>query len=296
MKKGFTLAEMLGVITILAIIGLLVFPAIDKSIKEGRENVFKTQVRNIEEGAKQWAIDGNNPTLEDDGDVAKLTLYQLKQAGRIDNNVTNPKTKKPFPDDMIVDITRTASDYETNLIETTGNETSMLEYNGEVPAVKLNGKEIIYLEYQKNSTATYTDAGVTAYAPDGSAISDITSAIKDANDRIILAISYGQIGTYHVYYDVEYNDIIIRVVRTVIVRDSKAPTIILPTTTTRVAKGSAASYDLIGTVSVVDESAYDIVVDRTLPSTEGTYTITYTATDRSKRKNVATARRTIEVY
>lgn len=307
MKKGFTLAEMLGVITILAIIGLLVFPAVDSSIKEGKEKVYRTQVRNIEEGAKQWAIDASTPNLEDDGDVAKVTIYQLKQAGRVDNNVTNPKTKKPFGDELVINITKTAGDYTTSLIEAEGNlnDTTL----NVIPLVKLKpsqncdkGTEIVYCEYKKNSPTTYFTSSyqaiteVLALAEDSTPITDITYKVYDANGGDVTGNNFtmGQLGTYYVYYHVKYNNYTIRLIRTVIVRDSIAPTLTVPTST-KVSRSNAASYDLIGTVTCTDESDCDVVADRTLPSTIGTYTITYTATDRSKRKNSSTARRTIIV-
>ena len=164
-----------------------------------------------------------------------------------------------------------------------------------IPAFKLNGKEVVYLEYIKNSTSVYLDPGVVAISSNGEAITNITSVIKDINDRVVLAISYGQEGIYHIYYDAEYNNQKVRIIRTVIVRDSKAPVITFPTTTTKVSRSNAASYNLTGDIVCSDESDCDVVVDRTLPSTIGTYTITYTATDRSKRKNTSTFRRTIIV-
>ena len=123
--------------------------------------------------------------------------------------------------------------------------------------------------------------------------SRVTSAVKNSLGNVVLNVSYGQIGTYYVYYDVEENDISARVVRTVIVRDSEPPVITIPATT-RVSRSSAGSYNLINTITVTDESTYTVSSDRTnLPSVAGTYTITYTATD--SYGNSSTARRTIIV-
>ena len=276
--------------------GLIVFPIVDKNIKEGKEDIYEVQVKNIESGAKQWATSNALNGFENNGDTVKLTLYQLKQAGMVDNNITDPKTKKLFPDDMIVTIKKTAGDYVATLDTNSGNPTALTKYSEATPTLKLNGDTIVYLEYKKNSTNTYNDPGVTAISYTGNPInSGITSAIKDSNDRIVLAISYGQIGTYTMYYDVTDSGITERIARTVIVRDSEPPVITVPATTTRVSRSSAASYNLISSITVTDESGYDVVADRTLPSTAGTYTITYTATDRSANRNVSTARRTIIV-
>ena len=40
-KKGFTLVELIGVITLLALIALVVYPAITTVIKNTKENCFE---------------------------------------------------------------------------------------------------------------------------------------------------------------------------------------------------------------------------------------------------------------
>ena len=293
-KKGFTLAEMLGVITILAILGLLIFPAVDKSIKEGKKDLYRVQVSNIEQAAKEWVSDNIFIAPSKDGESMILTIYQLKEAGKLDNNITNPSTKRLFPDDMEIKITKTSSDYKAELIESTGTSETLTEYSPLTPKLKLNGDTVVYIEYIKNSTQVYSDAGVTALSNNNTSLSsNVTTATKNSLGNVIGSISYGQIGTYYVYYDVRDAGISVRVVRTVIVRDSEPPVISVPATTT-VTRANAASYNLINTVTVTDQSTYTITTDRTsLPSVAGTYTITYTATDSFG--NSSSARRTIKV-
>ena len=292
-KKGFTLAEMLGVITILAVLGLLVFPAVEKSLKDGKEDLHRVQINNIENAALTWTSDNAFKSPDKPGETMLLTLYQLKQAGKIDNDIIDPVTKNLFPDDLTIKITATASDYKAEVVEDSGNPTNDKKYNPLTPDVKINGKEFVYLEYKKNSTQAYADPGVTALSSTGASISDITSAIKDENGNIVLNITYGRMGTYNIFYDVTSDNITVRVIRTVIVKDSKGPVITLPSTTT-VSRSNAASYNLISTITVTDESEYTVTPDRTnLPSVAGTYTITYTATDAYG--NTSQARRTIIV-
>ncbi len=292
-KKGFTLAEMLGVITILAILGLLIFPAVEKSLKDGKEDLYRVQISNIEQGAIAWVSENVFSAPEQSGETMLLTLYQLKQSGKISNDITDPTTKNLFPDDMIIKITRTSNDYVAQVQEDTGEPKNEKKYNPLTPDVRLNGSELVYLEYVKNSTQVYTDPGVTALSSNGTPVTNITTATKDSLDNVVLNISYGRMGIYNVYYDVTSDDITVRVIRTVIVKDSKAPVITVPPVTT-VSRSNAASYNLKTTVTVVDESDYILSVDRTnLPSVAGTYTITYTATDTYG--NTSTKRRTIIV-
>ena len=51
-KKAFTLAELLGVIVILGIIGTIAVTAIDRNIKNSRYQTCLTQEQNLIEGAK----------------------------------------------------------------------------------------------------------------------------------------------------------------------------------------------------------------------------------------------------
>ena len=292
MKKGFTLAEMLGVIAILAILGLLVFPIVDKSIKEGKDEIYKVQISNIESGAIEWVADNIFKSPESADEEMLLSLYQLKKSGKVDNEILNPVNKKLFPDDMIIKITKTKSDYKAKVLENSIGESNLTKYSELTPSLKLNGDELVYLEYIKNSSDTYTDSGVVALSSEGLTLSP-TTIIKDSLGNEVSSISYGLVGTYNIYYDLEDNDIKVRVIRTVIVKDSKAPVITVPNTT-RVSRSNAASYDLTSTVTVTDQSDYVLTLDRTnLPSVAGTYTITYTATDIYN--NISTARRTIIV-
>ena len=82
-NKGFTLAEMLGVITILAILGLLIFPVVENSLRDGKEDLKKVQLSNIESAAKAWVAENLFSAPEAEGESMLLTLYQLKQSGKI---------------------------------------------------------------------------------------------------------------------------------------------------------------------------------------------------------------------
>ena len=297
-NKGFTLAEMLGVITILAILGLLIFPIVDKSIKDGKKDLYNVQIGNIEQGAKDWVSDNIFIAPSTNGEKMKLTLYQLKQAGKVDKNITNPIDKFLFPNDMIIEITKEFSDYKVDLLTDTGVQTELKKYSPYTPTLKLNGNEVVYLEYSHTNPQTYNDPFVTATSSEGYSItSEVTYEIFDSYGNVMLreaGISSNQIGIYYIYYDVESHDIKARVIRTVIVKDTKPPVISLPSTTT-ITTSQTASYNLLTGVTASDESEVsEIRADRTsLPSVAGTYTVTYTATDT--HGNASSARRTIIV-
>lgn len=90
MKKGFTLAEMLGVIIILALIALIVFPTVASLIKQSKEDTYKEQVDYILNASNNW-ITANSVSLSQTGTNC-LSLTDLKNSGYIDNkDIIDPR-------------------------------------------------------------------------------------------------------------------------------------------------------------------------------------------------------------
>lgn len=116
-SKGFTLAELLGIIVILAVIALIATVSITNSMKSSKERLYQIQIDNIIEGAKMWANENVFNLPENDGDEVFLTLAQLKQAGFVDNDITNPRTNELFSDSLQVKITKIDCNYNYEIVE-----------------------------------------------------------------------------------------------------------------------------------------------------------------------------------
>lgn len=110
-KNGFTLAELLGVITILGLLALLVIPAIDRTIKESNDTFYEAQLATIIDGARDWSADHINE-LPVNGASITVSLETLKSGGYVNANIKNPKTEEPFPGDLTVKITEKNSQYQ----------------------------------------------------------------------------------------------------------------------------------------------------------------------------------------
>ncbi len=97
MKKGFTLAELMGVIVILGIIATIVTLAIDSSIKNSRYETCLVQEKNIIEGAKAWSVDNwkKLPNL-DKPTVTISLLNDLEKGGYVEEGLINPMTQKEY--------------------------------------------------------------------------------------------------------------------------------------------------------------------------------------------------------
>ena len=118
-NKGFTLAELLGVITLLAIVTLLVIPAVTKNVARGKQNLHKTQIENFKKAAADWmAIHA----LElPEGDInTSITLVCLKIERLLDTSIVDPFTGAEFPNDMVISIETESNQFVYKVDENSG--------------------------------------------------------------------------------------------------------------------------------------------------------------------------------
>lgn len=115
-KRGFTLAELLGVITVLAMLSLLITPVITKTIKNNKQKLYNIQIHEIEKAAYDYAIK-NTDTLPEEGVTVIITLGELKREGLIGQEVRNPITKELFSDDLQIEIANRNNRYTYTVLE-----------------------------------------------------------------------------------------------------------------------------------------------------------------------------------
>lgn len=110
-KKGFTLIELLGVIVLLAVIALIAFLVVDGNLRSSKEEMREIQFETIELAAKNWASDHLYVLPENVGKYSLVSLGTLKIGGYLDVNILDPITKKCFPNDAEVKITKFSDNY-----------------------------------------------------------------------------------------------------------------------------------------------------------------------------------------
>lgn len=288
MKKGFTLVELLGVIILLGILSTVIIPKIGDSLENSKETALLTQEEQIKKAAYDFLIE--HTELLDENDTITLKLGTLKQGGYLPIKLINPKTRKPLSNESTITITKNENKYEMtlNLIDLE-NATENIDNNS--PILVLNGNYIEYVEVNEE----YTELGAKAIDSTGEEIDEENISIQILYNNEETTLTTTELKTYSVVYAVTDNSgNTTSATRTVIVRDSTSPTIIIPKDTS-IHVSEIASFNNQRGVIIADN--YDanptLTIDSTLANIPGTYVITYTVTDSSG--NQTTERRVINV-
>lgn len=111
LKKGFTLVELLGVITILAILSLLASIPVTKFIKDTNEKACKEQMNTIIMAAKLWGNEHIDSLPEQVDGIYTVTLDTLIKDGYLKETPKNPKTKQILDTTLQISITKRGKKY-----------------------------------------------------------------------------------------------------------------------------------------------------------------------------------------
>ena len=105
MKKGFTLIELICVITILGLIALIAIPTINNMVVKSRADAYKEQLDTIIDAARTYMSTSTNSLklpAQTDGASTCVTVKELQDAGIIDENES---LENPCADNKCSDIT-----------------------------------------------------------------------------------------------------------------------------------------------------------------------------------------------
>ena len=91
-KKGFTLIEIIGIIILLGLIAVLVYPTIIRLIGDSEDDLYKKNVQEVERLAANWASINEDKLPKVDKRGYYLKLEEMKNEGFIANDIINPKT------------------------------------------------------------------------------------------------------------------------------------------------------------------------------------------------------------
>ena len=113
-KKAFTLVELLGVITVLGIIGLITIPVVNNTIKSSKQRAYDAQVKEILKAAEDYLAD-HLDELEDGSilcekssytniNITNISVRKLQVDGYIPESIKDPRTNEELDYNDTVEI------------------------------------------------------------------------------------------------------------------------------------------------------------------------------------------------
>ena len=113
-KRGFSLVELLAVITIIAIIAVITIPVVTKTINHSKQSIYDRQKEAVERASENWFLKYGDEL--DENHQAIVTLQYLINQGYLkDDQVTNSKTGESLTGCVV--ITYSSNQYQYNFSE-----------------------------------------------------------------------------------------------------------------------------------------------------------------------------------
>lgn len=101
-RNGFTFIEILGVITLLALLSIIVLTVVDKNLKDSKSTLSDVQISNIKSAASMWRTD--NIELVPSSGYYILTLGDLIDSGYFKDDVIDPNSNSKYDKDILVNV------------------------------------------------------------------------------------------------------------------------------------------------------------------------------------------------
>ena len=153
-NKGFTLIEMLAVITIIVLIFILVVPKITTSLKNKKSDVDKTTENLVLSATKLYVSDHYSKFEKTSGNVYCMPLHQLVKIGYLEGPVKNVTDDKDITNGWSVKITYD-KEFEYELVDS--SECSVV-YN-RFDYYDVDGNGYTQVEYLESNGTQYIDTG-----------------------------------------------------------------------------------------------------------------------------------------
>lgn len=302
-EKGFTLVELLGVIVILSLVLMLVFPTVNNILSQSKDTIYQKQINSILSAAYDFSLK-NIKYLPEYNQKSYVTLGELKYEGMIDVDIKNPYTDEKFKDNLVISIHNVGASYKNSdsSAKLEGDYLYTLEFDklkdlSLLPKITLegltqnsDGNYILTLDLNEE----FTDINCTASSIEDIDLTDKVKKYITLEDSTVDSIDTSKPNIYKINYTViDDNGYANTTILSIIIADTIAPTITLPENST--INKNVTAFDLMDGVSCEDNSNYcDISTSGKIDyGVIGKYIITYTAKDPSG--NTTTKKRVITI-
>lgn len=219
-KRGFTLVELLAVLTILGLLALLITPTVFNAVNKFKEEAYEKQVLTIEAAAGDFTSDHLTELPGNFGDTIYITLGDLKAEGYLDKDIKHPKTNAYLPNDALIKIMRKKNDYKVEYVKDSGTLSMNSNIKKNTPTIRLTGDKIMTIRVG----STYAEPGAIAYdASKNNISSGMTKTIKKGTTTVA-TINTNNGGIYTIYYKITNQNMTQVITRTVVVESNPGVT------------------------------------------------------------------------
>lgn len=133
-SKGFTLAELLAVISVLGLIAIITIPTVLNKVKSTKEDLYNNQIEMIKSGAISYVTNEISSLQADSlfyeaimnhrSTSINISLNKLQQGGFLEENISNPlcdgDDKYFSPEETIVQIKYDGKEFYYEILDRDG--------------------------------------------------------------------------------------------------------------------------------------------------------------------------------
>lgn len=103
-KNGFTMIELIGVVTLLFAVALIAIPTVEKVIKEGKDKAYQSQLDMIELATQNYLSESSIKINE--GQSIVVTFEELRKGKFLDYDIKDVKTGNEIDNTSTITIKR----------------------------------------------------------------------------------------------------------------------------------------------------------------------------------------------
>ena len=177
-KNGFTLIEILAVVTIIGLIFILVLPKITNSLKNKKGDVDRTTTNLVLSATKLYVSDHSSKFEKTDGNISCMPLHQLVREGYLEGPVKNVTDDKDITNGKSVRIT-----YDKGFKYEIVNKQECKVYYCKYDFCDNDGNGYTEVEYLESTGTQYIDTGVKLPFTVEVKVKYTSYAVVDSSDK-----------------------------------------------------------------------------------------------------------------